>query len=254
MLDSSMEETNTIIEEQETQTEQNTSQQEESNVQSIDVESIKQQAAKEVGALYLGALSEKDRQIQEIKAQMEQMRSAPPPSQIEEIDGAKFLESPNKHIRSVIREEMQSQLQPMQQLWNQFSAQQQITQIKTQLAQVPTFKEILETYGDVVDQLVGNAVSMQNYQSAILMIPGLIQTGQIAARGNVSNSNSNKSSVSPPNIPPSSPPAPRKDKPVELSLTESERLIAKRLGMSEADYVKYRDADSTVDSWKEKGK
>lgn len=222
--------------------------QEESQSQStsVDIEAIKQQAAKEVGALYLGALGEKDRQLQELKQLVEQSRVTKPV--VEEIDGAKFLENPNLHVRNVISQELATQLAPMQALFQQFNAQSQAAQLKNQLAQNPYYKNILETYGDVVDQLVGTNVNAQTLQNAVLMVPGLVETGQVPNRSKTNG----KSTIIPGTIPPSSPPAPKKTVTPEISITESERLIARRMGVSEEKYVELRDADSSIDSWKRK--
>lgn len=217
--------------------------------QSIDIEKIKQEAAREVASQFISSLGEKDRQIAEMRAQLERSQRAAPVVE-EEIDGATFLESPSKHMRNLIKKEMENQMQPVQQLLAQFNSTQQATQIKRQLSTNPAFKEIISTYEDVIDQLVGAAVTPQNYQSAVLMIPGLIQTGQIANRGTNTPSTPAKGGTIPATIPPSAPAAPIRNKPQELSITETERNIARRMGVTPEEFVRLRDADSSVDSFK----
>ena len=238
--------------------EQNTGQQEGSQeAPSIDIEKIKQEAAREVAALYISSLGQKDRELQELKSQFETFKRTPPSTPEPEIDGAQFLESPNRHIRNIIQQEMATQIQPVQQILNQYVQDRQVTQIKSQLLAIPQYKEILDVYGDVVDTLVGANPTPQNYQSAILMIPGLVQTGQIPARNGSSKPSipSKPSTSTPPSIPPSPPPAPRKPTgSTELNISETERTIARRMGISPEDYVRLRDEDDNIDSWKKKEK
>jgi hypothetical protein len=213
----------------------------------IDVEAIKQAAAREVAALYMGALSEKSRELDSSKRELETLRNTPRVVE-EEIDGAQFLNAPKKHIADIVAKELQSQLAPIQELWGQFSKSKQIDDIKKQFSGNPYYGGILSTYGDVVDTLIGNGpISTQSIQAAILMVPGLVQSGQLPARG----TQNQKGEILPPNITPSSPTPPKKQgEGKKLEMSESEKEIAKKLRMSDEEFVRYRDADSNVEGWK----
>jgi hypothetical protein len=195
----------------------------------------------------MGALGEKSKQITDLQTQLDSFKAQRPV--VEEVtDGATFLTNPRKHVQEVVSIEMERQLQPIKQLWQEFAKTKHLENAKRQFSSVPVYKQILDTYGDVVDQLIGtNEVTPQSVQAAILMVPGLLSTGQLATRDS-------KSTMTPPNISSSAPPAPRKQVEKPLDITEEEKLIARRLGKTDTEYVFLRDASSDVSTWSNKEK
>lgn len=224
---------------------------------SIDPEALKQQTAREVGALYMGTLSEKENRIRELESQLQTSR-ATPAAVIDEtpnVDGAQFLEKPGEVIAKIVDQklskitaQMETQLAPMNQLYQQFTHEKQLNSIKSQFAQAPQYKAVLDTYGDVIDTLIGNAPpTIQNVQQAIMMVPGLVQMGMVPSR------DGSKSQSVPATIQSSSPAAPRKSADSKLrELSESEAKIAKRMGVSHSEYLRLLDAPDEVEAWKEK--
>ena len=63
--------------------------------------------------------------------------------------------------------------------------------------------------------------------------------------------NDDKGKSIPKTIPPSSPPAPRKEEKKELNIDEEERSIARRMGIPPEEFVRLRDASSDVNTWKQ---
>src|SRR3990167_932130 len=241
----------TIVEEIQDQTTESTEQQESTETQEapIDIEAIRLQATREASALFMGALGEKERRIAELES-----RSVSAPVVEEVDDGASFLQgNPKKMIAEIVKNELSAQLGPVIQSWESSQRGTVLGNIKQQFAASPHFKGIIDNYGDVVDHLIGNGpVTPQSVQAAILMVPGLIQTGQVAERKTVVQKLEDKGTNIPGNLKPSPPAPPRRNEDKTISITDQEKQIARRLGKTDAEYVALRDAPPSIDSWNTK--
>lgn len=207
-------------------------------VPSID-EDFKREVMGQVGSLANSLEAERQRNT-DLMAQLEESRTPKP----EPIDGTEFLQSPEQHIERIVAAQLTKQMAPVHQFITGITATNALVTTKQSVAaKNPAFKEIIDSYGDVVDQLLKNAnITEETVTQAVLYIPGLVATGQLAKRGATPTPTTRTASM-PANIPPAAPPAPRTPQANgKLELTEQERRIQRLLGVSDDEILSARAA------------
>ncbi len=222
---------------------------------------IRQNAARETAAQMMGALGEKQRLIDDLTARL----SAPAPvvessprSLVEEVTGSQFLEKPMEHVgravETIVEKLLDKQLAPMKELMSEFHANRQQENALAQLTADPYNAQILKAYPNEIKLLLANIKNptLQDIEGAITMIPGLIARGRVPNRiQNDSPSNLSLKGGQPGtgNIPPSSPAAPRRESTkVEVTLTDAEENVRRRMGISKERFVELRD-NPNQDTW-----
>lgn len=198
--------------------------------------------------LLRAALAEQHQQMNAMRSQLEQLtkQSAPPQPTIEELNQRYFTDPVG-----VVRNEIQTAIEPLIELRRQFTRDTELTRIKAQLKRDPQLGRLFsgEVEG-IYDQIMAQNEPREDLAKAAL----LSAIGYAAASNKLPDQNTNKDLPKPnandaPNaqqpkmntpahLKPSGNPAPQNnDKPSRRQLTESEKLLARRKGMTDEQWL-----------------
>lgn len=209
----------------------------------------------ELASLQGNIVTEQAQRIMDLQAELLAKNSTPAaPAD----DATRFLESP----RQMIREELQSVVQPLIEFMGGIKKNDAYSNLKNECKRHATLGPLLTRVESIVDQVMANSEpTPQNLQAAIFTALGIEAAG--LANTNTTpptpppTAPSQPVSTTPPYIPPSPPAPPRSSnnpadnvKAKVAALTETERDVAKRWGISLEQYVINRDADENASSWK----
>jgi hypothetical protein len=175
-------------------------------------------------------------------------------------DPSTFLEAPRTAIRDEVRAEVQAAVKPLIDFTQQMARESSYRQLIGRLQSgAPALYTAYTTNQHYVDQLMaGQDATPQNLQAAILMAQGAssLGLGGGGAAPVQPLTTTPARTVTPPHIPPSPPPAPRKVTPeAEIdqkiaAMTETERRAAKLSGFTDLkQYIAFRDAGTDAASW-----
>lgn len=193
----------------------------------------------------LAELSEQNRQLQERLAQ----QNATPKTTPEE-DAQQLFKNP----RQLIREEMQSIVAPLLEFRNQMTKQTAYEQLKQQMRSNPQLNSIYNEVAPHVDAAMQTVdPTPQNFQTVLFSVYGAYKAGVIpGVTPPPTPTPVPPVSNQPPHIPPSPPPVPRNTgnaAPKLRELTEAEREIARRSGLTHEQYLAYLNAPEDVSQW-----
>ena len=219
----------------------------------------------ELEAFNRSALSTLHKQNEELRNQLEALRTSKPPAP--EPSASDFLSDPIP----LMRKEMQATVQPLVDFVGQMRREQQYSAIKSRFkSQAPQLGAKVAELEGIIDQLMtGIEPTDQNFQAAVTQAIGLQAMGVIQSPSVDSGvpptipqppaQPRGQSPVANPNLPPTPPTIPARrghenDPAAQLkakvdALTEEERNVARIWKMSPEQYVQYRDADSDVGTW-----
>lgn len=204
----------------------------------------------ELDALQRRALAELSQKNEELQRQLAEKNKTP--RSTPEEDSQLLFKNP----RQLIREEMQEIVAPLIEFRNQFAKQSAYDNLKANLRSNPQLFAIYNEIAAHVDQAMQTVEpTMQNLQTVIFSVYGAYKAGLIP--------NSQPSHIpattqpqvppvsTPPHIPPSPPPVPRNtgNVPKVRELTEAEREIARRQGLTPEQYIAYLNAPEDVSGW-----
>lgn len=209
----------------------------------------------ELQALQGNIVREQAQRIVDLQQELATRNATPAPAD----DAARFLEAP----RTMIREELQKVVAPLMEFMGGIKKNTAYDNLKAECKRHEKLGPLLTRVEAQVDQLMaGSEPNAANLQTAIFTAIGLEASGlgnpavpvvPVTPPTPVSASVTN-----PPYIPPSPPAPPRSsaNNPTEAlkakvaAMTESEREVARRWGMTPEQYVTNRDAGEDASGWK----
>lgn len=209
------------------------------------------------------ALQEQGSEITALRAEISELKTAPVVAS-EPVDKAKeqekFFEDPGTYMRSMIREELKSQVEPLLKPLHDYANEARTESAHDKLfsmsAADPILGPILLKVRPAVEEMMrGVEPTAKNMQQAIYTANGLLAAGRLPAhlKGVETTPTPKIEEIPdmpiPPQVPPSPPPAPViTPRPAGLrKLTEAERAIAKAFGRTDAEYLAYLEAPSDID-------
>jgi len=178
------------------------------------------------------------------------------------VERERFYNDP----RSVIQEEVRKAIEPLAKFVSGVQANSQYDTIKAKFKNDPRFSKVFPKIEATLDSQVresGTAITEQQYYGLLLatiggaaagLIPGVSLTDDLPSNStngspnNPAPTNGNNSMSNPPNVRPTSPPAPapRANANNATPLTELERRIMREQGFSnEADYRRWMNMPAT---------
>lgn len=239
----------------------------ETQVAPIDVGAEIQKVRQELSSAFMETVREKEARNKELegllkqKIESDKLRDAPV------LDDDAFLSKPNevlKHFSRIVEESSARQIAPLQEAVDLLMGNEKYTNVTSQFkASNPNVAPLLDLYGPEVKQIAlangkkASDLTVRDIRNAVIMIPGLIMTGQLENRATVNGNPApmnEKATLTTPNIRPSSPPVPKgQDIPSKGSISDSERLVMKHMGIkNDAEFIALRDAPPDVRTWPKK--
>lgn len=213
--------------------------------------SVKQDLSTELSTLNQQTIREQQETIARLQTELAQKNATPVK---EQDDTTSFLNAP----RQAIRDEVASQVKPLQDFVSEMRRDREydrlVDRLKTQAPALYAGYLENQTY---VDQIMSTQeATPQNLVGAITMAKGAVAFG-LAGNPNPTPPKAT-TTLTPPNIPPSAPPAPKrgeagKDRIDQLveAMTESQRKAARLQGFTNMrEYIEFTEADGDIDSLK----
>lgn len=229
--------------------ETNTTEQQDSNVNNdpfaAERVAIRQAALNEAAAIYQPLIQDHERQRQTLEQRLNSVPTVQTPD-----DPSSFLQNPQSEVRSIIKNELEQSLAPLNSFMHSFQKQNVYAQIKQQIKVHPHLSNVLpqvESYLDQQYQMLNN-LDANSVSGLMMTILGQINAGFLAPLGggnNQNNNNNNNNTQRQPNPSPNTnvnPPvnAPRSNDPNMREPTENERAVMKMNGFKDfAEYLKF---------------
>jgi len=213
-----------------------------------------------IDALTKRALQEQGAEITALKAEITDLRATPTltPAPVDKAkEQEKFFEDPGSYMRSLIRDELKTQVEPLIKPLNEYAESARAETAHDKLFKMAendlVLGPILAKVRPAVEEIMRTAEpTANNLQQAIYTANGLLAAGRLPAhlKGVETTPEPERTKMPiPPQVPPSPPPAPNvPPRPAGLrNLTEAERAIAKAFGKSDAEYLAYLEAPSDIE-------
>ena len=196
-------------------------------------------------ALYDNVLREKEAELQRLRDQLETKPVVPELTPDEQKQ--KFFNNP----MDVLRQEINAALSPLLDFASGVRKETEYDRLKTRFKNDARYSDVFPQIEGYVDQIMSKSeMTDQNMRTAILVAIGALHSGEIVPTATqtstqtttqTNNTNQNRI-VTPPHLRSSPPNAPKTTKKSNVVLTELEKRLARERGMSESDYIKFRDA------------
>lgn len=218
-----------------------------------------QQALAEQAAL----LRQSANDVATMKAQLQELRdkaNAPPPEVEEELPDFMSPKEQMQWLAAQIRKEVAKSTEGINRVAQDYGRQSQVAQAKQIIAAHPEFGPMTAEMGDEANRIIESYHDFNNPQGLALMLQA--RYGQMARAGELKKPGSESTTSTPSTTKPNNTPTNRNPilstkppvnsgnkKPPALVITEAERALAARRGMSPEQWCEIRDlgSDATID-------
>jgi hypothetical protein len=233
----------------------------------IDVSAQVENIRTEFRNVFQDVIGDKERQIKELRSQLsviEEEKNKPAPIS---IDPGDLVQDPNKVLAAfsqIVKDTIEKQVKPLQDFRTEILSERRFESATSNLKRHPQLGPIVDNYGEEIKRILsgnGQEITTETVKTAAMLIPGLIMTGQLenkfVAPANDTKPNTTRETpkVTGANIPPSAPNAPKRESTgAKLDMTDKEAQMARLLGMSQEEFIFYRDASTDPRTWQEKKK